>query len=73
MSHHKDMFGKRLKELRIERGMTQQQLADYLGVDRTAVMKWELGERETNFSMLIKIAKYFQVTTDYLLGASDEW
>ena len=67
------MFGKRLKELRIEKGMTQQQLAEVLGVDRTAVMKWELGERETNFGMLTKIAKYFQVTTDYLLGVSDEW
>ena len=73
MSHYINMFGKRLKELRIEKGMTQQQLAEVLGVDRTAVMKWELGERETNFGMLIKIAKYFQVTTDYLLGVSDEW
>ena len=73
MSHHINMFGKRLKELRIEKGMTQQQLAEVLGVDRTAVMKWELGERETNFGMLIKIAKYFQVTTDYLLGVSEEW
>ena len=67
------MFKTRLKELRIEKGWTQQQLAEQLGVDRTTVMKWELGERETNFSMLIKIAGIFQVTTDYLLGVSDEW
>ena len=67
------MFRLRLKELRIEKGLTQQQLADFLGVDRTTVMKWELGERETNFTMLVKIAAFFQVTTDYLLGVSDEW
>ena len=73
MSQNVNMFRYRLKELRIERGLTQQQLADYLDVDRTTVMKWERGERETNFTMLIKIAKFFQVTTDYLLGVSDEW
>lgn len=73
MSQNINMFRYRLKELRIERGLTQQQLADCLDVDRTTVMKWERGERETNFTMLIKIAKFFQVTIDYLLGVSDEW
>ena len=65
------MFATRLKELRLDKGLTQQQLADLLKVDRTTVMKWELGERETNFTMLIKIAKYFEVTCDYLVGNTD--
>ena len=62
------MFATRLKELRIEKGITQQQLADVLKVDRTTVMKWENGERETNFAMLVKIADYFHESIDYLLG-----
>ena len=65
------MFAKRLKELRIEKGLTQQQLADILKVDRTTVMKWETGERETNFSMLIAIARYFNISVDYLIGNTD--
>ena len=71
LSHNKDMFAKRLKELRIEKGLTQQQLADVLKVDRTTVMKWEIGERETSFSMLTTIARYFSVSIDYLLGNTD--
>lgn len=62
------MFANRLKELRLEKGLTQQQLADILKVDRTTVMKWETGERETNFLMLVKIANYFDTSCDYLLG-----
>ena len=71
MAHNIIMFAKRLRELRIEKGLTQQQLADELKVDRTTVMKWEIGERETNFSMLVKIAKYFETSCDYLLGKTD--
>ena len=62
------MFATRLKELRMDKGLTQQQLADILKVDRTTVMKWERGERETNFAMLVKIADYFDESIDYLLG-----
>ncbi|MCH5153548.1 MAG: helix-turn-helix transcriptional regulator, partial [Clostridiales bacterium] len=61
------MFAKRLRELRIEKGLTQQKLADELKVDRTTVMKWERGERETNFTMLGKIADFFDTTSDYLI------
>lgn len=62
------MFAERLRELRLDKNLTQQQLADILGVDRTTVMKWERNERETNFAMLIKIARYFDVSCDYLIG-----
>ena len=62
------MFARRLKELRTEKNLTQAALAAVLNVHRTAVIKWENGERETSFAMLIKIADYFDVTLDYLLG-----
>lgn len=68
MSQNEDMFARRLKELRTEKNLTQAALAAVLNVDRTAVIKWENGERETSFAMLIKIADYFDVTLDYLLG-----
>ena len=71
LSHNNNMFAKRLKELRVEKGLTQQKLADELKVDRTTVMKWERNERETNFAMLIKIARYFEVSVDYLIGNTD--
>ena len=71
MSHNNTMFAKRLKDLRIEKGLTQQQLANDLKVDRTTVMKWERGERETSFAMLIKIARYFDTSCDYLIGNTD--
>lgn len=65
------MFSTRLKDLRIEHNLTQQQLADILKVDRTTVMKWETNACETNFDMLVKIADYFDVSCDYLLGRED--
>lgn len=71
MSHNNIMFAKRLKELRLDKGLTQQQLADILKVDRTTVMKWETGERETNFTMLVKIARFFETSCDYLIGNTD--
>ena len=71
MSHNITMFAERLRELRLEKGLTQLQLAEALGVDRTTVLKWETADRETNFAMLIKIARYFEVTCDYLIGNKD--
>ena len=65
------MFSERLRELRHEKALTQQQLADYLKVDRTTVMKWETEGREPSFSMLVQIAKFFEVSCDYLLGNTD--
>lgn len=71
MSHNNNMFAERLKELRLEKGLTQLQLAEVLGVDRTTLMKWETKVCETNFAMLIKIARYFDVSCDYLIGNTD--
>lgn len=56
-----------LKQLRIKKGMTQQQLADRLGVDRTTVTLWELGINKPRADMLIKISNTFNCSVDDLL------
>lgn len=66
------MFKERLKELRKLNGITQKELAEHLGFTHVAVVKWENGQREPDFSTVVKIAKFFNVSTDYLLGKTDE-
>lgn len=61
-------FPERLKELREEKNLTQYQLAKILDVHQTSITNWENGTNETDFATLIKLAKLFEVTTDYLLG-----
>lgn len=64
-------FRIRLKELREKKHLSQYKLADELSISQSAIGSWEAGTRECNFTMLIKISKYFGVTIDYLLGVSD--
>ena len=61
-------FRIRLKTLRKGRHLTQQQLADRLGVAKSVVSYYETGDRFPSYDVLIKIARTFHVTTDYLLG-----
>ncbi len=61
-------FGENVHRLRTERGMTQERLADFLGVSFQAISKWERGETVPDLFMLPVIASFFGVTTDYLLG-----
>lgn len=65
------MKGIRLKELREQKGQTQAQLAEVLEVSQQAVGKWELDKASPDDKTLIKIADYYGVTTDYLLGYDD--
>ncbi|MDE6676740.1 MAG: helix-turn-helix domain-containing protein [Clostridia bacterium] len=65
------LFNDRLKELRKEKGLSQTELAKELEVSQRSVSSWETGFREPDFETLEKIAKYFNVTSDYLLGLSD--
>ena len=62
----------RLKELRLYKGLTQQKVADSLGCNQSAVGKYERGELEPNIETLIKLARLFDVTVDYLTGNTDE-
>lgn len=61
-------FGNTLKKLRLQEGLTQQQLADRLGVTKSVVSYYELQERYPSPEVLTKLASVFHVTTDYLLG-----
>ena len=65
------MKGTRLKELRERKGQTQSQLAEVLDVSQQAVGKWELDKASPDDKTLIRIADYYGVTTDYLLGYDD--
>ena len=66
------LFKERLKELRIEKGLTQTQLAKELRVNPRTIRNWEVGERQPDLDTLEVIAKYFNVSYDYLLGLTDE-
>lgn len=61
-------FGKRLKDLRAQAGLTQNQLADRMGITKSVVSYYELHERCPSPEVLIKLASIFHVSTDYLLG-----
>lgn len=62
-----ETLNERIKKLRKEKGITQNQLADALGVTDKAVSKWEVGEANPDISLLVKISEIFGVTVDYLL------
>ncbi|HHY95817.1 MAG TPA: helix-turn-helix transcriptional regulator [Firmicutes bacterium] len=60
------------RELREKHGWSQQQLADRIGTARVTITMYEAGEREPDFDTLTSIAQALGVTTDYLLGRSDD-
>ncbi len=67
----KIILGKRLKELREERNLTQKQLADMLGINSVTYLHYEKDQREPPLSLLVDIAKFYDVSVDYLLGIKD--
>ena len=64
-------FKDKIRELRENAGLSQMQLAIKLGVSQSAVAKWELGKTEPTASAIIGVAKYFNETTDFILGLED--
>ena len=63
-------FGENLKTLRKSRGMTQKELGQKVNLSKAVISKYENGMGYPSFDMLIHIAQFFGVTTDYLLGVS---
>ena len=57
-----------MKTLRLQANLSQSELAQILGISRSAVSSYENGTREPNYDVLLKIAAFFNVSTDYLLG-----
>lgn len=66
-------IGGRLKELRREMDCTQSKLADVLGVTQDSISLWENDKRVPDTQYIVAMAKFFDVTTDYLLGLTDEY
>lgn len=66
------MFSKRLKELRELLNLNKKELAEIMGVSSTTIASYESGHREPNFIMLNKLANFFNVSLDYLLGRTDD-
>jgi len=64
-------FATRIKELRDEKNLTKTQLANAVKLSDNIVGRWESGERMPSLETLILLAKFFNVSTDYLLGLKD--
>ena len=60
-------FGEKLKQLRTENNVTQQELADYIGVGRPSIAGYETKKKHPDYDKLKLIAQFFNVSTDYLL------
>lgn len=67
------MFGEKLKLLRESDNISQTRLAKEIGFSQSAIAAWENETREPGLKTLLKIAQYFNVSTDYLLGNSDSY
>ena len=65
------IIGKRIKELRIEKGMTLIALSKVIGVDKHTIIFWEQETNEPKASYIVRLAQFFGVSTDYLLGLED--
>ena len=65
-------FGKRLREARISAGLTQQDLADDLGITLRNYQRYEYGDTEPSLSSLVTISISLNTSVDHLLGLSDE-
>ena len=68
----KGEFAMRLKELREDNDLKQKELAEYLHIKQNTYSQYENGQRQLPIDILIKLAKYYSVSTDYILGLSKE-
>ncbi len=66
-----DTFSQRLRELRLDKKLSMKQLAKEINTTDAAISNWENGVNEPKISYVISIAKFFGVTSDYLLGLED--
>ena len=66
------MIGERLQELRKDKGVSQAELAQLLGVSNNTISSYECNRSDPDDNLKIIIAKYFDISMDYLLGLTDE-
>jgi transcriptional regulator with XRE-family HTH domain len=67
-----EIFGKRIKELRQERNLGQKELARILSTSKQNLSRWEKGYFEPDQETTVRLARFFDVTTDYLFGLENE-
>ena len=65
-------FGQRLSQLRHEKRLKQEELAAQFYISKSSISTYERGGREPTYKLLVKFARFFNVTTDYLLGVSNQ-
>lgn len=63
---------RRIRDLREDRDLTQKQIAQMFGLSQTGYSKYETGENDIPTAVLLKLADFYQTSTDYLLGRSDK-
>lgn len=68
MRENMETFAQRLKDLRLERELSQNALAKELKISQAAIARWEAGLQIPNIDSAVLLARFFKVTTDYLLG-----
>lgn len=61
-------FSTRLRELRLNKGLRQEQVANLIGVNKSAISTYENDTRQPSFEILVRLANLYRVSTDYLLG-----
>lgn len=64
-------FSLRLKELRSEKGISQKKLSEIIGTNNSSICDWECGRSEPSIDTIIALCKFFEVSSDYLLGLED--
>lgn len=66
------MYYRRLRDLREDKDLTQKEVAGYLGIDQRVYSNYETGKREIPTRFVIKLAEFYQTTTDYILDRTNQ-
>ena len=66
------MYWRRVEDLRVDHDLTQQQVADFLKINRTTYRRYEKGERDLPLELAIQLSKLYNTSLDYLVGLSDK-
>lgn len=66
-----EIISTRIKQLRMERNLSQQEVSNAICVSQRSISSWESGENEPKASYIIKLAKFYDVSADYLLGLEE--
>lgn len=72
MMRYEMMKYENIRNLRIDRGYTQKQVGEYLGISQNTYSQYEIGVLNYPVDVVIKLALFYDVSTDYLLGLTDE-